>query len=200
MNLPYFLLYSRLALGIGMVLFLVFPQWYHPYLIVGAMIYGVISDFFDGVLARRQGISSIKFRKQDSDVDQVFWLATIIVIIFHNLDLFVERYLVWCLVVITLEALAYAVCYFRFKKTVASHTLLAKLWTITLLIFLLDMLNGPPPHLSFLVCIGLGILSRLEIILIYASLKNYHTDIPHLGFVAPLNRGEEIKRNKWFNG
>jgi len=100
---------------------------------------------------------------------------------------------------ILLELSCYFVAYLKFKRTVATHTLLAKGWTISLFIFLADLALTSNSSLAFIVCIILGIISRLEIIAILISLKSWTTDVPSIVSVGKLNKGEKIKRMKLFN-
>jgi len=54
--------------------------------------------------------------------------------------------------------------------------------------------------MPFIICFVLGILSRIEIILIILKLKKWKTDVPSVLSVTKLNQGIQIKKNKLFNG
>ena len=89
--------------------------------------------------------------------------------------------------------------YFKFKKSIATHSILAKFWTLTLLGFLIDLVLNETSYILFMICIILGIISRVEIILIILKLKNWTTDVPSIFSVSNINQGIKIKKNKLFN-
>lgn len=74
-KLPLILIYSRLLSGF-IVLYLSAVNF--PYYIGIAVVLiagGLISDIFDGIIARRLRISTVNLRRLDSTVDQIFWLS-----------------------------------------------------------------------------------------------------------------------------
>jgi len=99
-----------------------------------------------------------------------------------------------------LEVMAYIISYGKFKRSIATHSILAKFWTLTLLGFLIDLVLNSTSYLPFIICIALGIISRIEIILIILKLKKWTTDVPSIFVVSKINRGIQIKKNKLFNG
>ena len=44
-------------------------------LLVTLIILGLLSDIFDGIVARNQGISTPNMRRLDSQTDMIFWLS-----------------------------------------------------------------------------------------------------------------------------
>ncbi len=197
-QIPFYLVYSRIVSAGLFILFcfIEFPmrdQW-----IVALMLGGIVSDFFDGVLARKWGVSSEKLRIWDSNADQVFWLSAIACIFLINAT-FLKSNLIIIGVVIGLEALTYLVSFVRFKKPIATHSILAKLWTATLLLFLIDLCLNHESFWLYWICIGLGLVSRIEILLKILSLKKWTTDVPSFFHVRKINRNIPIKKSKWFN-
>lgn len=196
-RIPHLLIYLRLLGGI-VIPFLGFFVDDCGGIILSIMVFTIISDIFDGIIARRLGIATEKLRILDSNVDLVFWLSTIITLFVLNSSFFWDNWMA-ILGLILLELSCYFVAYLKFKRTVATHTLLAKGWTISLFIFLADLALTSNSSLAFIVCIILGVISRVEIIAILISLKTWATDVPSIFSVEKLNKGEEIKRMKLFN-
>ena len=163
------------------------------------MIIGLLIDIFDGILARKIGVSNSKFRVLDSNVDQFFWSVTLFTVVFRNKDYMLGN-LAPIVFVLILEISTYVISYMKFKKTIATHSLLAKLWAISLLIFLIELTISSSGYYSFWACIIIGVISRIEIISIVLSLKKWTTDIPSIFSVNKLNKGIPIKRYKLFNG
>jgi CDP-diacylglycerol--glycerol-3-phosphate 3-phosphatidyltransferase len=196
-KLPFVLIYSRILLAIS-ILPLVFLQVtnYEIWIAV-LLIAGLLSDIFDGIIARQQQVSSEKLRTWDSNADQLFWLIALGSIAFLRSEILLPLQ-PQVILILVLEGLTYLISYSRFKRTVATHSLLAKLWTLSLLTFLIEVLLFETSH-SFSYCFWLALISRAEIIAILLLLKEWTTDVPSVWVVAKINRGEKVKKSKWFN-
>lgn len=200
-KLPYFLLYSRLAIS-PVILFLAFFADSFPYskiLIVFLIIYGLLSDIFDGIAARKLKVSTEKIRRLDSSIDQVFWITVLISTSIIS-PVFFKTNFIKIVIVTSLETLAYAISFIRFRKEVATHAILSKIWALTLFATLLEIILSGSSPILFEVCFYLGIITRLEIISILITLKSWTNDIPSLYHAIQIRKGKEIKRNKLFNG
>ncbi len=170
----------------------------YPIWIVILMSLGLITDIFDGIIARRMNISTEKLRVWDSNVDQFFWIVIIVSVFYLRID-FVLAHMLWIGSVIGLELMSYVISYIKFKKTIATHSILAKFWTISLLWFLIDLTLNATSQIPFFVCIILGIILRIEINLIIIKLKKWTTDVPSIFAVSKINKGIPIKKSKLFN-
>ncbi len=198
-KIPILLIYSRIILGIIIGIIAYLKIEYYPIWISILMITGLLTDVFDGIIARKLNISTESLRIWDSNVDLFFWLITIASIFYLNTD-FVIANVFWIMSIITLEVLAYIISYLKFKRTIATHSILAKFWTLLLLIFLIDLCLNSSSIYPFIFCVALGIISRIEIILIIITLKKWAADVPTLLVVAKINKGVPIKKHKIFNG
>lgn len=162
------------------------------------MFLAIITDVFDGVIARKMGIATKKIRLWDSNVDQIFWLTTMAIIFYLNWQ-FIRFHWIGIMFVLFMEILAYAICMIKFKKTIATHSILAKFFTLSLFIFLADLQWFGSSSIIFDVCLFLAFISRLEIIIIILRLKKWATDVPSIFAVSNINAGKPIKKNKLFN-
>ncbi len=197
-NVPFLLIYSRILIGVIIGIIAYYNVENVSLWIVSLMIIGLLTDVFDGIIARKLGVASEKLRVWDSNVDQFFWIITIAAIFYLNID-FVIANIYWIASIVMLEALCYIVSYLKFKKPIATHSILAKIWTLTLLVFLIDLcLNGISTY-AFVICIALGIVSRIEILAIIIKLNNWTTDVPSVMVVGKINKGIKFKKNKLFN-
>ncbi len=197
-QIPFILVYSRIVIGIAILFLGYYKIGNYALNIVILMIFGLLTDIFDGIIARKLNVATEKLRIWDSNVDQFFWLAVTGTIFYLNLD-FLKLQLIWILIVVALEILCYLVSFLKFKKSIATHSILAKFWTLTLLFFLIDLALNKTSHLPFIICIFFGILSRFEILLIILKLNKWTTDVPSILSVDKLNKGIEPKKNKLFN-
>lgn len=198
-HIPRLLIISRLIMAMAIIVLGVAQPKYYQNTIAALIAAGLLTDIFDGIIARQIGVSNEGLRVLDSNVDQVFWLSVISVVFYLNSD-FLERNWLWILLVFILEVSSYAISYLKFKRTVATHSILSKAWTISLLVFMIDLLLNHYSKVPFVICILLGIISRLENIIIILKLKTWQADIPSVLVVGRINRGETIKKSKLFNG
>lgn len=77
-QIPTLLVYSRLLLGfLILIVTLLQPQFFPIYTVVFLTL-GLMSDIFDGIIARHLGVSNEKLRRLDSNIDQIFFICAII--------------------------------------------------------------------------------------------------------------------------
>jgi phosphatidylglycerophosphate synthase len=73
--IPVLLIYARLCTGF----LLLFLSWLHvthyALLAIVLLVFGLLTDVFDGIIARRLGISTEKLRMMDSTVDVCFFVC-----------------------------------------------------------------------------------------------------------------------------
>lgn len=198
-NIPFLLIYSRILLGIFIGIIALWPIENYPIWIAGLMTTGLITDFFDGVIARHFNVASEKLRVWDSKVDQFFWITSIAAIFYLNID-FVKEHLFWIGCILTFEIAANLTSHLKFKKSIATHSILAKIWTLTLLTFSIDLVLHADSSAPFIACIILGIISRIEIIAIILKLDKWTTDVPSIFVVSKINMGVPFKKSKLLNG
>lgn len=178
-KLPFMLIWSRIILGAFIPVIALMGatnDFDAAHYILTMIIVGIITDIFDGVIARRLQVDTPKLRIWDSNVDLFFWLSATATTFFLN-DTFFQVNYIPILIVLIMEAIAYFVSFIKFRKTIATHSILAKIWTLSLLFFLSDVLLHTTSHYPFWTCITLGIVSRLEIILILLKMKKWQRDV-----------------------
>lgn len=175
-NIPFLLIYSRILIGFVIIVLAFVEIHYKPETIAALMIIGLLTDVFDGIIARKLNVASEKLRVWDSNVDQFFWLSVLFTVFYLNQNFLFANWM-WITLIILLEASCYIISYIKFKKTIATHSYMAKLWTLSLLAFLIDLSLNTDSTYIFWLCIFLGIISRLEIIVIILKLKKWRADV-----------------------
>ncbi|HEY3373093.1 MAG TPA: CDP-alcohol phosphatidyltransferase family protein [Prolixibacteraceae bacterium] len=186
-NIPFLLVYSRIviALVIGVITWSGFPNT--PILVVAFMTIGLITDVLDGVIARLLGVATEKLRVWDSNADQFFWIIVIGCVFYIN-GSFIRQHYFPVVIILILETSAYLISYLKFRRTIATHSYMAKFWTLTMLAFLIDLTLHSQSTITFKICVLFGIISRIEIILIIWRLKSWATDVPSLLAVRKINK------------
>lgn len=198
-NIPIALIYSRLLIGFAIVLLSIFQAAYYPFLAITLLSIGLLTDVFDGIIARRLNISSEKLRRLDSSIDQVFFIS-VAVATYIQCPVFFKTNLIKLIVLVAFESSTYLVSYIRFKREIATHSIGAKIWTLILFATLVEVMAHCQSVVLFELCLWVGLVTRIEILAIVFTLKKWTNDVPTIYHAIQLRRGKEIKRNKLFNG
>ncbi|GAB3634790.1 hypothetical protein GCM10027422_03800 [Hymenobacter arcticus] len=137
-KIPIGLIYSRLLIGVLLVgLSYCHIPHYGP-VAIGLLIVAVLTDVFDGIVARQLGISTQRLRRLDSTIDQVFWLL-VVGATYVACPVFFTGNSLQLSILLGLEALTYAVSCLRFRKEVATHSFAAKGWVLVSLATLVQV-------------------------------------------------------------
>lgn len=197
-HIPIILIVSRLAIGFIIIALALFPDDSYRVAILALLTIGLLTDIFDGIIARRLGIATQKIRRLDSSVDQVFFISAGIAA-YLLCPVFFERNGVKLILLLSVEALTYIISFLKFRKEIATHSWGAKFWTLILFATLVQIVLTCDSTVLFEICFWVGILTRLEIVGIILALKSWTNDVPTLYHAIRLRNNKEIKRYKMFN-
>ena len=198
-KIPLFLIYSRLVVGLGIIpLSICKVDNYKIYAVI-LLTVGLLSDVFDGIIARKLNVSSETLRRLDSSIDQIFFIC-VAVATYIQCPSFFKANALKLVILLSIEGLTYVVSFIKFKKEVATHSLGAKFWTLFLFATLVEVILSCNSVFLFNVCFWLGLITRFEIIGIILILGKWTNDVPTIFHAVQLRKGKEIKRNKLFNG
>ena len=198
-KLPLILIYTRLALGFLLISLSISNITNYPTIAVALTIFGLLTDIFDGIIARKLGVSSQRLRRFDSSVDQVFFISVAIATYIQCPEFF-KTNMMKLIILFSTEGLAYLICYLKFKKEIATHTIGAKIWTLLMVATLLQIMLQCESGILFQLFFWVGMVTRIEVIAILFILKQWAHDIPSVYQAIQIRRGINIKRHKWLNG
>ncbi len=198
-KLPVLLIYSRIAIGGLIILLSLSHILHHQLYVVILFAIGLLTDIFDGIIARQLNVSTPLLRRMDSSADQVFFIS-VAISTYLLCPAFFKVNALPIIILLGAEGLAYLICFLKFKKEIATHSIGAKIWTLILFATLIQIIWQCESGLLFSLCIWLGVFTRLEIIGIILILKNWTSDVPSAYHALLLRQGKEIKRHKLFNG
>lgn len=196
---PHYLILFRLALApIIVTLALLFKQESRTTIVI-LMYLGLFSDIFDGIIARKQNISTEKLRRLDSQVDLIFWLAIALAtwIIFPVL---IKTNRIGLLAIIIMEVLCYLISLIKFRKETCTHAFLSKMWGITLLISFTCLIGFNHAGIPFKIAVVLGVISQMDVMAIILILPKWTHDIPSAYHAYLIRKNIPFKKNKLFNG
>ena len=199
MNIPISLILFRLLLAPIIIALAYFIGENAKITIVVLMYLGLISDILDGIIARRQNISTPKLRRMDSQTDMVFWLSIGFATWILYPKLIAENSIaIWT--ILGMEISVYVISIIKFKKETCTHAFLSKLWGITLLIAFTALIGFNYAGIPFYLSIIMGLISHIDRILITLILPKWAHDIPSAYHAYLIRKGIDFKRNKYFNG
>lgn len=198
-KIPIALIYARLVMGFVLVALSLMHIANYSILAIALLSAGLLSDIFDGIIARQLNISTQKLRRMDSTVDMLFFLSVILATFIQCPGFFYANYL-QLIILSGLEGLTYLICFIKFRKEIATHAISSKLWTLLLFATLIEIIITCNSHLLFQLCFYTGLITRLEIIAIVLVLKEWTNDVPSLYHALLIRQGKPIKKKKLFNG
>ncbi len=197
--IPKFLIFSRLFIGLAIIVFSSIQIEYYETIAIVLLSIGLLTDIFDGIIARNLNISTQKLRRLDSTIDQVFFISVAIATYIQCPTFFTDNFFKLT-ILISIEALTYVVSFFKFRKEIATHTVGAKIWTLFLFATLVQIIVQCQSTILFNICFWIGVITRFEIIAIILTLKKWTNDVPSFYHSLKLRQDKEIKRHKIFNG
>ena len=184
-RVPFGLIALRLACA-PLILVAALFAWPGPVLAVIALI-ALVSDYFDGVIARRLGVDSPRLRHFDSQVDTIFYFAAGAGMFVRFPDVWRE-YRTGVAVLLAVEVGRMLFERRKFGRTAAYHMWSAKVWGVAMLLgfgeVTLTGRGGP-----FLVAaIGLGVFTNIEGGAASLLLREWHHDVSSLWHAVRLER------------
>lgn len=197
--IPKSLIICRLLIGFVIIILSVLQIPGYSIIAVILLSIGLLTDIFDGIIARRLHISTQSLRRLDSSVDQIFFICVAIAT-YIQCPLFFSGNATKLIILFSMEALTYLVSFIKFKKEIATHTIGAKVWTLLLVATLIQIMLQCQSGLLFTICFWAGMATRLEIVLIILFLKQWANDVPSLYHALQLRNNKEIKRHRLLNG
>lgn len=197
-TIPYLLIAIRFIFA-PIIFFLAYLKGEESrFIILTLMFVGLLTDIFDGIIARKVGVSSEKLRRLDSQVDLVFWLSLGFAAYFINPEVMKNQWQSIALIFI-MEALCYIISIIKFKKETCTHAWLSKLWGISLLIAFTYLIGFQQAGWAFHLTIILGIISHIDVILIILILPKWQYDVPSFYHAWNIRRGKLRKKSTLFN-
>ena len=197
-NIPYLLILSRFITAFVILYLGYYVGESASKYILSLMYFGILTDIFDGIIARKTGISSEKLRRLDSQTDLIFWLSLGFASYFLNPELIKGE---WhgILLIFIMEALCYVVSIWKFGKETCTHAFLSKMWGLSLLLAFTYLIGFQEAGWAFNLAIILGLISHIDVILIILFLPQWQYDVPSCYHALKIRNGKQRKKSIFFN-
>lgn len=197
-NIPYLLIATRFLFAPIIFFLAYFNGNESRFLILTLMFLGLLTDVFDGIIARKVGVSSEKLRRLDSQADLVFWLSLGFAAYFINPEVIKNHWQSIAFIFI-MEASCYIISIIKFKKETCTHAWLSKLWGLSLLMAFTYLIGFQQAGWAFQLTIILGIISHIDVILIILILPKWQYDVPSCYHAWNIRKGKLRKKSTLFN-
>ena len=151
-----------------------------------------LSDIFDGVAARRLGVSNAALRQADSWTDVCFYICVFASAWIVYPDL-IKGFSIPLLTVVFAQGLWWIVNLVKYGKPASYHTYSAKLWGITLFIATVALFGFNYAGVALWLTIIVGLVHTIEEILMTLLLPVWQHDV--LSIVHAWKLREELMTN-----
>ncbi|MFY7844477.1 CDP-alcohol phosphatidyltransferase family protein [Chryseobacterium gambrini] len=197
-TIPYLLIATRFCLAPIILLSAYFKGEESRFLILSLMYFGLLTDIFDGIIARKAGVSSEKLRRLDSQTDLIFWLSLGFAAYFLNSELIKNEWKGVALIFV-MEALCYVISWLKFGKETCTHAFLSKMWGLSLLIAFTYLIGFQKAGWAFYLTVVLGFIAHIDVILIILILPKWQYDVPSAYHAWKIRKGKQRKKTIFFN-
>lgn len=152
------------------------------------LVVALLSDIYDGKIARRLGIATPQLRRLDSIADSIFYAAATYCVWHVHREVIVDNRMP-LLILLGLELSRYVFDFLKFKKEASYHMWSSKLWGVFLFLGFFFVLvlgrTGIPVYLA----IYIGLLADLEGLLISIILPYWKNDVPTIMHALEIRKG-----------
>jgi len=197
-TIPYLLILLRFLSAIAVLYLGFFVGETSRKMILILMYFGLLTDIFDGIIARKVGVSSEKLRRLDSQTDLVFWLSIGFATYWLNPEIIKDHWKSISLI-FGMEALCYIISFWKFGKETCTHAWLSKLWGLSLLIAFTFLIGFSTANWAFYISLILGLVSHIDVILIILILPKWQFDVPSSYHAWKIRQGKSIKKSVLIN-
>lgn len=152
---------------------------YYPsrYAFGSCLIFALLSDVFDGVIARRLNVASPTLRRLDSSADSLFYAGAAFAV-WHLHPAIIREHFIALVVLASTEIVRYAFDLIKFRREASYHMWSSKVWGLLLFIGFFELLVLGASGLFIAIAIYAGIVADLEGLAISLLLRHWQADIP----------------------
>jgi phosphatidylglycerophosphate synthase len=192
LRIPAVLVSFRAALGPVVVLLSISRSSNTNAFIAALIVLALLSDVFDGLLARLWEIDTENLRRWDTRADTFFYLGVLIAVLVRHPAAIVGR---WPLVtaLITAEAVQHLFALHKYGRHASYHSVLSKVWGLLMAAAMISLLGFNRDGWFFDLTLGWGILCNLQGLAMSLLLPTWHRDVPSL-FHAMRLRSKALRR------
>jgi phosphatidylglycerophosphate synthase len=186
-EIPALLVSFRAALGPGLIVW----AWLRGagLLLAAGIALGLLSDIFDGVLARRWRVDTERLRRWDTRADIFFYLCILVAVLMLFPAAIYRRWLLLA-AVLTAEVIQQVFAALKYGRQASYHSILAKIWGLLLAAAAISLLGFGMDKDNWLLDMSLawGILANAQSLIMTLLLPGWHRDVPSIFHALRLRR------------
>lgn len=192
MRIPAALVSFRAALGPVVVLLSVAHRSYTGAFIAALIVLALLSDIYDGMLARLLEVDTENLRRWDTRADTFFYLCALIAVLLRHPGAILAR---WPIIAALLaaEAAQHFFSLYKYGRHASYHSVISKIWGLFMAAAMICLLGFDLDGWFISFAVGWGILCNLQGLAMSLLLPNWHRDVPSLFHALGL-RSNEIAR------
>jgi phosphatidylglycerophosphate synthase len=161
-------------------------RWPGPVLAMIVLL-ALLSDIYDGILARRWGAETMALRVTDSIADTIFYLGVVGALWLTDRQLLLGNWRLFA-VLFALEAGRYIFDLIKYRRTASYHSYLAKSWGLVIAIAVMAVFSANSLRALIWVALLLGIVVNLEGLMMSLMLPRWQNDVKTLAAAWRLRR------------
>jgi len=180
----------RAALGPGMIAI----AWLRgrSILLAACVALALLSDIFDGILARRWQVDSERLRRWDTRADVFFYFCMLIVVLLLFPEAIYRRWLLLA-AVITAEVIQQVFAAVKYGRHSSYHSILAKIWGLLLAASAVALPVYGVDNWLLDFSIAWGILCNAQGLIMTLLLPAWHRDVPSIFHALRLRRQARVQ-------
>ncbi len=148
-------------------------------LLAAIVVLALVSDVYDGVLARRWHVDTPRLRRCDTGADTLFYLGVIVVLALRYPEI-ASRLSFLFAALIFVEIGQHAFALFKFRRNASYHSILAKTWGLLLASAVIGLFAFGISNWYLHFAVGWGILCNVEGFIMSLLLPTWQRDVPTL--------------------
>jgi CDP-diacylglycerol--glycerol-3-phosphate 3-phosphatidyltransferase len=160
-----------------------------PY--IACLIIAFVTDYYDGVVARRLGVATAAVRRYDSAADIIFYVAALLAVWLVHPEV-VRAHWISLSLVAGLELIRISFDLLKFGREASYHMWSAKAWNIALFAALVGLIGFNISGWLFQLPIVVGVITNLEGLAASLILPQWTHDVPTI-FHAIKIRREQLR-------
>lgn len=178
-RIPAVLVSFRAALGPVVVLLSLARSPTSGAFIAALIVLALLSDIFDGMLARLWEVDTEDLRRWDTRADTFFYLCVLIAVLLRHPLAIVDR---WPLITALLaaEAAQHLFALHKYRRHASYHSVLSKIWGLLMATAMISLLGLNVDGWFTDFTLGWGILCNLQGLAMSLLLPTWHRDVPSL--------------------
>lgn len=153
--------------------------WPQPLVLAGCVVIALLTDIFDGVLARRFNVATSAIRRFDTTADSVFYLCALWAVWLLHPRVLIGNAIPLA-VLVALECARYAFDFWKFRREASYHMWSSKLWGLALCVAFVAIFAMDDPGMLPTLAIVIGIIADTEGLLILLILPTWQHDLPSI--------------------